>query len=99
MGVSPYFHEVPFGCVQANQGRMESLEEKPVIERLINAGVYVLSPEAIADIPRATFFPITELFEEAMAKNMNCGTYLIHDDWIDIGHPTQLAQARGMVQT
>ncbi len=96
MGVRPYQHEIPFGCVQADQGRMTLLEEKPVIERQINSGIYVFSPEALIHIPPNTPFPITDLFGNALASKVACGAYLIQDDWIDVGQPSQLAQARGL---
>jgi len=95
MGVRTYQHEIPFGCIQANQGRIISLEEKPAVERQINAGIYILSPEAVAGIPPKTAFPITDLFENALANGLPCGAYPIQDDWLDIGQPAQLAQAQG----
>lgn len=95
MGLRPYQHEIPFGCVQTEQGRIMTLEEKPLVERNINAGVYVLSPQAVASIPPNTAFPITNLFESALAEQISCGAYLIENDWIDVGQPSQLAQAQG----
>lgn len=95
MGVRPYQHEIPFGCIQAEQGRIMALEEKPVVAKQINAGIYLFSAQAIADIPPQTSFPITDLFENALIHNRACGAYLIQDDWIDVGQPAQLAQAQG----
>lgn len=95
MGVYPYFHEVPYGCVETEGNRLVSIEEKPVLEKQVNAGVYVLSPEAIASIPEKTAFPITTLFEDAINKNLSCGTFSIEKEWLDIGTPQQLRTARG----
>ena len=95
MGIRPYQHEIPFGCVQTEQGRIAALEEKPLVEKKINAGVYVLSPPAVASIPRDSLFPITHLFENALTEHISCGAYLIENDWIDVGQPSQLAQAQG----
>jgi dTDP-glucose pyrophosphorylase/predicted transcriptional regulator len=94
MGVKPYRHEVPFGCVESDSGRMLSIKEKPSIDRLINAGVYVLSPEALKSIPKS-FFPITELFESALASALPCGSFLIEDEWTDVGRIGDLNQAQG----
>ena len=95
MGVYPYFHQVPYGCVEISENRLESLEEKPVVEKMVNAGVYVLSPQAVAAIPKNAFFPITKLFEDALSKNLHCGAFAIEKEWLDIGTSKQLRQARG----
>ncbi len=95
MGLTHYAHEVPFGCVTAKSDRIISLEEKPTITRLVNGGIYVLSPKAVAKVPRATFFPITQLFQEALTEGLFCGAYHMECDWIDIGRPDQLRLARG----
>lgn len=95
MGVHYYSHEIPFGCVETNQNRIVGLEEKPVFTKTINGGVYVLSPEAVQSVPKNTFFPITGLFERALAERLPCGAYPLDGDWIDVGVPEQLKQARG----
>ena len=95
MGVYSYFHHVPYGCVEINENRLVSLEEKPVLEKKVNAGIYVLSPQAVTDIPKNTFFPMTTLFEDAFSKNLHCGAFAIEKEWLDIGTPKQLGQARG----
>ena len=95
MGVYSYFHQVPFGCVEIQDNRLAGLEEKPVLEKMVNAGIYVLSPQAVSAIPKNTYFPITTLFEDALKNNLVCGTFSVEKDWLDIGTPQQLRQARG----
>lgn len=94
IGVRSYSHEVPFGCLEVNDGRVTSLVEKPTLTQLINAGMYVLSPEIIARVPRK-HYPITNLFEEALQLGDKVGAFEIVDDWIDVGQREQLKQARG----
>ena len=95
MGVYSYFHQVPFGCVEIQNNRLAGLEEKPVLEKMVNAGIYVLSPQAVSAIPKNTCFPITTLFEDAIKNNLVCGTFPVEKEWLDIGSPQQLRQARG----
>jgi dTDP-glucose pyrophosphorylase len=95
MGVFSYFHQVPFGCVEIQDNRLAGLEEKPVLEKMVNAGIYVLSPQAVSAIPKNTYFPITTLFEDAIKNNLACGTFHVDKEWLDIGTPQQLRQARG----
>lgn len=97
MGIYPYFHEVPYGCVEFEDNKLTGLEEKPVLQKFINAGLYILSPGAVQAIPKQVFFPITHLFEKAIQDNLKCGVFHIEKDWIDIGNPDHLKKARGDV--
>lgn len=97
MGVYPYFHQVPFGCVQIKNNTLSNLVEKPVLEETVNAGIYVLSPKAVSQVPTDTSFPITNLFEEALCQKQPCGAFVLEKEWLDIGSPHHLRQARGEV--
>jgi dTDP-glucose pyrophosphorylase len=94
MGVCGYAHTVPFGCVETTANRVTRFEEKPVMMRQVNAGIYVLSPAVLSRVPTGRAFPITTLFEEALARGDPLGAYHIEDDWIDVGQREQLQRAR-----
>lgn len=94
VGASPYTHTIPFGVLRRNGEHLQSIEEKPVLAHEINAGVYVLSPEVVAGIPKR-FFPITEAISSLLEKQQSVGIYSIEDDWIDVGEREQLKKARG----
>jgi dTDP-glucose pyrophosphorylase len=96
MGVKPYRHEVPFGCVEARDGRIVTFREKPSVSMLINSGVYVLSPEALADLPQGAF-PITDLLENALQAGHSCGSFPVEGEWADVGRMDDLDKARGNV--
>ena len=51
VGASPYTHTVPFGVLRRDGGRLDAIEEKPVVGFEVNAGVYVLSPDVVKQIP------------------------------------------------
>jgi dTDP-glucose pyrophosphorylase/CBS domain-containing protein len=94
LGVRQYRHTVPFGCVEAQDGRVAHFEEKPVLSRRINTGIYALNPELLERIPLDRDFPVTHLFEECLARNESVGCYEVEDDWIDVGQREQLKIAR-----
>jgi dTDP-glucose pyrophosphorylase len=94
IGVRSYAHEIPFGCLEVDGGRVTNIVEKPTLSQLINAGIYMLSPEIIKRVPEK-FFPITELFDEAVRLGDKVGAFEIVDDWIDVGQREQLKQAQG----
>lgn len=94
IGMRNYAHEIPFGCLEVNEGAVTAIVEKPTVSQLINAGIYMLSPAILKRVPRR-FFPITELFETALREGAAVGAFEIVEDWIDVGHREQLKEARG----
>ena len=93
MGVRRYSHQVPFGCVELDDDRISRFQEKPVLEQFVNAGVYVLSPEAVVRVPKMAF-PITEVFEKSLKLGEPLGAFEIKEEWTDVGVYDQLKQAR-----
>lgn len=96
VAIRPYRHEVPFGVIGTDQrGRLTALREKPTTEWPVNAGVYVFDPDVIDLVPPATFHHVTELLHGCLERGDVVGTWLMHDDWLDVGRPAELARARG----
>ena len=89
MAIRRYGHQVPYGCVVQQGGRIAELEEKPVLERSINAGIYVLNPSLIRRIPKRSF-PITELFADCLSRNEPVGAFEVEEEWLDVGQREQL---------
>jgi dTDP-glucose pyrophosphorylase len=94
IGYRPYTHQVPFGCLELRDNTVLGIHEKPLLERSVNAGVYVISPEALELVPRR-FFPITELFQTMLERGKTVGAYEITSDWTDVGQHSELSKARG----
>ena len=93
-----YRHEVPFGVVERlpDQG-VGALSEKPVIDLEVNAGIYVVSPEALALVPTAAPSTMPELIERCIDKGWTVNAWTLSSDWIDVGTPRDLAKAQGEV--
>jgi len=90
-----YQAQIPFGVAEVRGDHLVALREKPEEHYLINAGVYVVSPEIIELVPRQREFPMTELFEICFQQKLRVGAHLLDGDWLDIGHPESLRKARG----
>jgi dTDP-glucose pyrophosphorylase len=95
IGLRRYDHQVPFGCVELDGHRLVRFDEKPTLSKLVNAGVYVLSPELVARVPAGEMFPLPQLFEDCLRRGEIVTGFEIVDDWIDVGQRDQLSQARG----
>ena len=93
MAVREHEYRIPYGVVRAQEGRIEALEEKPVHRVMVNAGIYVLSPEAVARIPHNSFFDMPELFAEILKQGQPARCHHVDDYWLDIGRHEDLQQA------
>jgi dTDP-glucose pyrophosphorylase len=78
---------IPYGaCEIDEQGFLSKIIEKPSLDYLINAGLYVIEPSALNEIPDGEFFHITDLIEKVKSKGKKVGVFPIEDGaWIDIG--------------
>ena len=85
MAVRDYEMQVPFGVVRERDGRIEAIEEKPVHRFTISAGMYVLSPSALALVPQGQFFDMPSLFEALLAQGLPTRSHPIDGYWLDIG--------------
>lgn len=85
MAVREYYVEVPYGVVKVDGSRILSIEEKPREFSYVNAGIYVLSPEAWDIIPKGQFYDMPSLFGKLKKENHEVHCYKLKDYWIDIG--------------
>ncbi len=83
--VRDYEIQVPFGVVSTGPDGVIGLEEKPVQRYLINAGVYVISPECLDLVPRDTFFDLPTLLQRILEQGMTVRTHRAEAYWVDIG--------------
>lgn len=85
MCVREYEYQVPYGVIETEGTSLKSIQEKPIHRSFINAGVYVLSPEAFNYIPNNTFYDMPTLFEQMKLQQKKAAVFPIHEYWLDIG--------------
>ncbi len=90
-----YQHEVPFGVVESEHGRVTGISEKPTLSFDINAAVYAVEPRALAWLPEGRASTMPELVETCLERGERVTAWPIQSDWIDVGTPTDLARAKG----
>ena len=95
VAVHEHRYTVPFGVVETKQGLLRDLREKPTERWAVNAGIYVLDPILLRRIPKDQIFPLPNLIEDCLQRGESVAVHHIEDDWIDVGLPQQLKQARG----
>lgn len=86
--------EVPYGVIQMEDGCLAGMIEKPVYDNLISAGIYVLSPEVLAEIPQATVLDMPDLLLSLVNAKRKIGVFVLEEEWIDVGRHDDLERAK-----
>jgi dTDP-glucose pyrophosphorylase len=94
MAVRAHEWQHPFGVVQTKGVEIVGFEEKPVVRSYINAGVYALEPDALSVLRAEAHSDMPTLFERLQAKASRTVAYPMHEPWLDVGRPADLATAR-----
>jgi len=94
MAVREYDFQVPYGVVRLDGTRIEAIEEKPVQKFFVNAGIYVLSPDALDHLPVEMFFDMPTLFEYLIAAGKTTAAYPLREYWLDIGRLEEFERAQ-----
>jgi len=85
MCVREYDFQVPYGVVNIDEGKIKSIEEKPVHKFFVSAGIYLLNPECIDLVPEEQFYDMPTLFEQLIAQKKNTISFPLREYWLDIG--------------
>jgi len=95
MCVREYNMQIPYGVVEQKGNKLVGLDEKPVQRFFVNGGIYVFEPEVMDLIPEGTYFDMTHLFDEIMARKYESVIFQIREYWMDIGHKNDFEVADG----
>ncbi len=87
MAVRQHEWQYPFGVVRTRGVEITGFEEKPVTSALVNAGIYVLDPNAIDCLIAAERCDMPMLFERLREKGGRTVVYPMHEPWLDVGKP------------
>ncbi len=93
VAVKRYDLQVPFGAVNVMNERLIGLSEKPELNININAGIYMLKPELINEVPDGAFTDMTDLIEKSLKDGKKVFSYSIDGSWMDIGRPDDYKKA------
>ena len=89
MAVSFQRTDLAYGVVQTDNGKITEIEEKPSLHHLVNAGLYVIEPDALSLIPPGQSFNMTDLFRKLIDLDRPTAAFALYEDWIDVGRPEQ----------
>jgi len=80
-------YKIPYGTVETEaNGVLQSMQEKPELTYKINAGLYILEPHLLKEIPIGEFYHITDLIQKIKERNGKVGVFPVSEkSWRDIG--------------
>lgn len=77
--------QIKYGVAILEGTKFLAVDEKPVNTYPVFSGIYVLSPAAFEEIPRAGPYHMTDLITKLAKKSGSVNTYAIKNHWQDIG--------------
>jgi len=89
MCVRQYQFNVPFGVVHSNNEQVIRIEEKPVNNFLINAGIYLINPDVISNMTRGKYMDMPDLIQDLINNGKKVSSFPIYEYWLDIGTKDQ----------
>lgn len=98
LAVRPYEIQVPYGVIECDGPRVRRLQEKPQIEFMVNAGIYLLEPTVYQFIQPNTSFNMTDLIQRLLDASRMVVSFPVHEYWLDIGQHAEYIQAQGDVK-
>jgi dTDP-glucose pyrophosphorylase/predicted transcriptional regulator len=85
--------EIPFGVVENIEHQIKSIEEKPLRQFQVNAGIYVFAPDVLNQINPNQHLDMPDLLTTLIGSDATVASFPIHEYWIDIGRLEDLNQA------
>jgi NDP-sugar pyrophosphorylase family protein len=98
MCVREYSHQVPYGVVQRNGHKINSIVEKPTQHYFINAGIYVLSPELVKSVKPGERIDMPTLLENEIRAGRDVTMFPVHEYWLDIGRIEDFQRAQSEIE-
>jgi len=94
MGVREYSWQIPYGVIETENGQITRITEKPTHTCYVNAGLYTLSPAAVALVKSGVYLDMPDLFGELISRREKTTVYPIRDYWLDIGRMDDFRRAQ-----
>ncbi len=85
MCVKQYDVQMPYGVVEVDKGHVVSLSEKPSLNLLVNAGIYLLEPHLQRLIRGEQPHDMTDLVQQLLDAGERVASFPIREYWLDVG--------------
>lgn len=95
MAVRLHEWQHPYGVVHTKGVDIVGFEEKPIARSHINAGIYVLEPDALNCLNVGEHCDMPSLFRRLQEQAARTIVYPMHEPWLDVGRVDDYDAANG----
>lgn len=99
VAVRRYDVQIPYGIVECEGSKIRALREKPKMQFLVNAGMYLLQPDAYDYIPQKKHFDMTALIDALLEDNCTVASFPVREYWLDIGQHADYERAQTDIES
>jgi NDP-sugar pyrophosphorylase family protein len=95
--------KIDYGVIEVEMGaaqlqRVVRFEEKPVLDRMVSMGIYVLEPQALDFLPNSGYFDFPDLVQKLLDDDAPIGAFVYDGLWLDIGRHEDYEQAVALTE-
>lgn len=92
MAAARFVTTLKYGVVHTRKSLLQGMAEKPELEFLCNAGMYVVDRTALKLVPKKTFFQMPDLIESVQRRSEEVHVFPLYEKWVDAGSPEEFQQ-------
>jgi dTDP-glucose pyrophosphorylase len=94
-----YLMKNPYGVLRVNnQNLLKDIIEKPTIQTLINAGVYIINYELTKFIKKNIFLNVDTFLKKMISKKKRISVYKLENYWYEIGNTKEYQFAKKIIK-
>lgn len=95
--VRQFEYQIPYGVVTTEGHHIKGIVEKPMQKYFVNAGIYLLEPELVAQVKPGTVLDMPGLLTQRIDAGSAINHFALAQDWIDIGRLDDFKRAQQIV--
>jgi NDP-sugar pyrophosphorylase family protein len=93
MAAANFTTKLKYGVVHAtDEGVLDGFEEKPELNFLCNAGMYVVDRKVLKLIPKNKFFQMPDLLDAVRRRGEDVSVFPMYEKWVDAGSPEEFQE-------
>jgi NDP-sugar pyrophosphorylase family protein len=90
MAAAPFSTTLKYGVVHTTKrGVLDGFEEKPELDFLCNAGMYVVDRPTLKLVPKRKFFQMPDLIDAVRRRGESVHVFPLWEKWVDAGSPEE----------
>ncbi|PIQ84429.1 MAG: nucleotidyltransferase [Candidatus Omnitrophica bacterium CG11_big_fil_rev_8_21_14_0_20_63_9] len=99
VAVRHYDVKVPYGVIECQGAAVHRLNEKPVFDFFVNAGIYLLEPSVYGFIPNGQRLDMTELIQRLLKQGRSVVSFPVREYWLDVGQHADYEEAQEQIKS